>query len=53
MEEYDINSTTLRNLKEYPELVINGKKYPFAKSMKLKKGNYTVNIIFDESINSC
>ena len=52
-EEYDVNEQGLRNLKENSIMYIDGKNYSFKKSMKLQKGNHTIDIIFEEKINHC
>ena len=48
-EDFKLSQTNLRNLEENHILYVDGKKYPFAKSMKLKKGKYKVELLLNET----
>ena len=50
-EEFKVVQTL--KSEENQVLLIDGKKYPFSKSMKLEKGKHNVTIILGENINTC
>ena len=52
-EEFNLKQLNLRKLEENKNMKIDGKEYPFTKSMKLNKGNHTIELYLKESINGC
>ena len=52
-EEYIIQTQTLRKMDENRGLIVDGEKYAFSKSLKLKQGKHKVTIVFNGKINSC
>ena len=52
-EEFKINRTNLRNLEENYILYVDGQKYPFTKSMKLKKGKHIIELLLNGTKLSC
>ena len=52
-DEFNEGQSNLRNLEENQILFIDGKKYPFSKSMKLAKGKHKIILLFNETITSC
>ena len=52
-EDFKIAQTNLRNLAENYILYVDGTKYSFAKSMKLKKGKHSIELLLNETTLTC
>ena len=52
-EEFNLTQLKIRNLEENKNIKVDGKEYPFTKSMNLKKGKHTIELYLKNSLNNC